>query len=1565
MKNSFLRNSLICFSACLVLLSSASFLSNIILSVQAGATVYDLIEHASEAQWSSGAGVLPFPGDPSDSRGFARYVNNVLLEDGDTWSRVLETHPQWVGNGYIMGRYPQQTVSNNVQLTARVGFLSGATGTDGVIFEIRFLDLQQNTYTVLSHVAAYDGRLDSIVKDLGYLAGKTGYFILYVGAGQTSNRDWAVWAEARIETKPLPDLAITDVWETGGLIHYRVKNIGDAATTSPGMPADSFQNCLSIDGKQVAKHVITRALKPGEEVEGVFDHAWQPAPGEHVIRACADCEQNIDESNEGNNCLEEKWFKQNLPDLIITEIRCDRDNSLIGYVVKNIGSEVAKENHSTTLHVNGKEFTHDLVGVDLKPGEIFESWFKDYEWPECRNITVKVCADNFNQVKESDEENNCLERNCTSYPVPILIASGPSAVNVTRDSVIIKWVTNKNSDNMVVYSDRSTGEEKTVYDPGLVKDHWLRITGLKPRTTYRFYVKSKDPCGNLALSKIMVFETMPPPDEEKPSVTLFLPERLVGIVNILANASDNVNVEGVIFSIDKVVKFIDFSPPYVWVCNTTLHPNGVHSFDATALDAAGNRAIDVKNGTIANPLPDTNPPDVQIVNPRDRGTVHGLVRIEALIQDMEYHAIPAGHIQKAEIYIDGALVRRWEYSSFRYDFFRREVVPEPPTSSLSFTHLWNTTRLEPGSEHVIEVKAWDDSGNYGRDSIKVSILRFEWAPPPLEYRIIDINVTRNVVRHDDYRTTYFVTLFVRNMGTETLYNLTLRDDVCGFQVIPHTAFMSVEFVPSFWTSTVIFKPPGEAALSPGGVATIQYYAVPILFAPTIPDDCYIFGWLDTSISFSCDGTNYGRSFQLKYHPGDLSSILRSADYIIITHPSRLFSHNPDDEDGVNSLLVQMAELARLKSGILGYLRGGLTADEIKAFISPSGAWASRLSPVFRDPNPERDNDAYVLIVGETEIVPSYTVTSHLAIPVWTGSIKLCDNIYSDVVGEDVFPDLILGRIIGENARNLMIPIQTSIDVALGHGFDRGFALGVSGYEDGGYAVHAVDIAEDVVRDLAGQGVLGETLHWSNFIRHSWSFRFTNYDAFALGDVDGDSIDEVIIASDEYDRIYVYEPMDRSLVRDFPCTFTHYDGLAASDGMIVVASNEEEHEWGTIDVYSSRTGESIASGAARFENWDALALGDFFDSAFSEEEGREIGCSGDEIVTISLDDDEIRFYTDLYSRVTLIRSRTIDIDFSRFDGFAVGNFMGEGNEIAIIRDDDECIYIYDADGRRRARIEYVGEGDTRRHVRYTRYDGFAAGDVDGDGRDEIIVVCDDDKEIYVYYWDGAKWMWSGYYSRFLGDWFYGIRYTGSPTRHDCLAIGRVIPDESPSIVIIRNRDGDLSSFEVLVPRKYWADPGSVDEWANKRVSYLGYSDYPGKAVSFITIYGHGNPYGASPLGVPYESKWGYFSQHPFVFSMGCNTGDYDSWGDSFGEAFFRHGAGVFVGATENTVCCISETVTKEFYELWDVWHIGAGKAYTLYERRMCRPHLLYPGHTGTDPLWALCFNYYGDPKFPAR
>jgi hypothetical protein len=168
---------------------------------------YDFIAQAASASWSSAAGSLNFPGKDIDSQGFALYRDNWPLEDNKTWTRVLETHPQWVSNGWIMGVYPQVTVPSNAEIKVTVGFIQGATGSDGVTFEVRFRQFGGWThlpqdYLILSHTATYDGKLDSLTASLSSLAGRTGNFILYVNAGQNSGQDWAVWAEAKIEIAP-------------------------------------------------------------------------------------------------------------------------------------------------------------------------------------------------------------------------------------------------------------------------------------------------------------------------------------------------------------------------------------------------------------------------------------------------------------------------------------------------------------------------------------------------------------------------------------------------------------------------------------------------------------------------------------------------------------------------------------------------------------------------------------------------------------------------------------------------------------------------------------------------------------------------------------------------------------------------------------------------------------------------------------------------------------------------------------------------------------------------------------------------------------------------------------------------------------------------------------------------------------------------------------------------------------------------------------------------------------------------------------------------------------------
>ena len=175
-----------------------------------GFSSYDFIAQAATASWESGpdGGSIPFGGDLNDDRGFVCYRENVYLEDSMMYGQVLETHPKWVGNGYIAGVYPSMTITAGIELCVKVGFLEGAGSTDGVDFIVKFHEEGVETpQTLISIGTLDDGHLDEEVFSLSDFIGKVGSFILYVDARDSSGRDWAVWAQAVIR----PELDIPEI----------------------------------------------------------------------------------------------------------------------------------------------------------------------------------------------------------------------------------------------------------------------------------------------------------------------------------------------------------------------------------------------------------------------------------------------------------------------------------------------------------------------------------------------------------------------------------------------------------------------------------------------------------------------------------------------------------------------------------------------------------------------------------------------------------------------------------------------------------------------------------------------------------------------------------------------------------------------------------------------------------------------------------------------------------------------------------------------------------------------------------------------------------------------------------------------------------------------------------------------------------------------------------------------------------------------------------------------------------------------------------------------------------
>lgn len=175
--------------------------------------VYDFVANAASATWRSSAVPLSFGGPNTDTRGFAMFVAPATMEDGTAQRRVLETHPQWVNDGWIEGTYNNITIPSGATLNLKVGFLKGATASNGVRYSVLFQENGTMGWTWFpdgtttyneGHTKTYSGAMWSYSWDLQDLAGKKGKFVLQVYADGSSTQDWACWQQADITALSVP-----------------------------------------------------------------------------------------------------------------------------------------------------------------------------------------------------------------------------------------------------------------------------------------------------------------------------------------------------------------------------------------------------------------------------------------------------------------------------------------------------------------------------------------------------------------------------------------------------------------------------------------------------------------------------------------------------------------------------------------------------------------------------------------------------------------------------------------------------------------------------------------------------------------------------------------------------------------------------------------------------------------------------------------------------------------------------------------------------------------------------------------------------------------------------------------------------------------------------------------------------------------------------------------------------------------------------------------------------------------------------------------------------------------
>lgn len=170
-----------------------------ILEVRRETLVLDLLAAASEATWSTAAGVFGFGGLGERGAASVQLRDREHMEDDRLYEPVIYLHPPQPAYRALRGEYPLINVpQGRLELHIDFGMLWSAapatdevTEADGVIFEVLFEDSGSGEeISLLPRTACvHDGFLERFTIDADAIAGKTGRLVLSVYPGRNGLRD--------------------------------------------------------------------------------------------------------------------------------------------------------------------------------------------------------------------------------------------------------------------------------------------------------------------------------------------------------------------------------------------------------------------------------------------------------------------------------------------------------------------------------------------------------------------------------------------------------------------------------------------------------------------------------------------------------------------------------------------------------------------------------------------------------------------------------------------------------------------------------------------------------------------------------------------------------------------------------------------------------------------------------------------------------------------------------------------------------------------------------------------------------------------------------------------------------------------------------------------------------------------------------------------------------------------------------------------------------------------------------------------------------------------------------
>jgi hypothetical protein len=439
---------------------------------------------------------------------------------------------------------------------------------------------------------------------------------------------------------------------------------------------------------------------------------------------------------------------------------------------------------------------------------------------------------------------------------------------------------------------------------------------------------------------------------------------------------------------------------------------------------------------------------------------------------------------------------------------------------------------------------------------------------------------------------------------------------------------------------------------------------------------------------------------------DIETAIKASDYLIVTNPINLFKVY-ESEVNINKLLMKMAELAKAKNGVLGFL------------YAPISFWGFNNINGFTSGDLDGDDIDKIL-------------TSNYSDVRMFSDFGSTQEIYKLVKNNEPFKDIICADIDGDNDDEILFFIYKTQEVIIYNNQKTKIEEYKNWINDQYHRLLCRDINRDKRDDVVVlKPFFRQLIVYTDFVNDDTkTFMITlghdvqSEDRIVICDFNGDGIDDVIIG--EVDTGYIHvKIMEVDKDGDFiPSVESFYYVSSYGETDVLVAGDIDDD--GMDEIIHRR---AVSYGNIEIYNYNEPS--DYLDKNIISQR---------HVAIADVDNDDVEEILIAWSnRIEIIEylnenlNREMPCHFenswSSFDCGDINGLPGVGDDEIIIANTGEgLVDVNYYEGSRTLSFESV----------YKMGDSMCCGDVNGDGKDEILIASPTTKNITVYY-DGGPWI----------------------------------------------------------------------------------------------------------------------------------------------------------------------------------------------------------------------------------